>query len=386
MLQPQLAAIESDAEAFIRTQSFSDLLSRTTSSSAAVIRIPVVVHILHNGVSDSVSDAQVRSQLEVLNRDFNKRNTDTNKIPSAFKQRAANTQIEFVLAVSDPNGRPTNGILRKKTPVSQWYADDKIKFRSQGGSDAWDSRYYLNIWVGHLYRLLGYASVPGSDPSRDGIVLNTTAFGTIGVGAPFHLGRTAVHEVGHWLGLKHIWGDDYCGDDFVQDTPPQGGFTTGCPGGYRSSCDNAATGDMYMNYMDFTDDACILMFTEGQKNRMRALFHDGGHRYSLLMSKGLDAPWNFTPQEEEKPAPPEFSDDITFYPNPVVHEIRLKFDNMDIWSGRQLQITNIQGVVIKSIQIVQPQQVISLNELRPGIYFISAQTDGKQVRKKLVKI
>ncbi len=191
-------------ESFIqqRVAATSSTVSRTTSSS--IIRIPVVVHILYNATAQNISDAQIRSQLEALNRDFRKRNSDTVNTPDRFKAFAADVEIEFVLATADPKGKSTTGILRKSTTIAAWTMDDKIKFSAQGGSDAWDTKNFLNIWVGNLRQLLGYSSAPGAPADKDGIVINTSAFGTINTSAPYNMGRTTVHEVGHWLGLKHI--------------------------------------------------------------------------------------------------------------------------------------------------------------------------------------
>ena len=251
-------------------------LSSNTRSAAgpAVIRIPVVVHILYQNALQNISEAQVQSQIDVLNQDFRRKNSDTAITPAAFKGVAADVAIEFVLATADPAGRPTTGIVRKQTSVVSWQLNDKIKHAATGGSEGWDSRKYLNIWVGNLDKILGWASFPGGRPEDDGIVIAYDAFGTINVKQPYNLGRTAVHEAGHWLGLKHIWGDASCGDDGVEDTPKQSTYTVGCPTAFRSSCNNGPAGDMYMNFMDFTNDACLNLFTGGQRDRHGRRRHD----------------------------------------------------------------------------------------------------------------
>jgi len=383
-MQQQTAAIES----FIQKQQPTGAANGMTKMPKGVIRIPVVVHILENGNS-TITDERVHDQIEALNRDFRKRNADTSKIPDHFKHLAADIEIEFALATADPKGRATTGIIRKKTEVKQWDLDDKIKFSSSGGSNAWDPRSYLNIWVGPMYRILGYASEPGGPIEADGVVINPSAFGTKGAAAPFNLGRTATHEVGHWLGLIHIWGDKYCGDDLVSDTPPQTIYTVGCPTGIRQSCDNAPNGTMYMNYMDFANDACMHLFTKGQKDRMRSLFAGGGFRESLLSSKGLNAPWStepYTPDEEvvKEPAPPVMPAPTRLYPNPVLNDLVLQVDVS--WVGHELLLLNMNGVVIQRIRVTSTEQKVGLSTLPKGVYFLKGQHGDQRINEKVIKL
>jgi hypothetical protein len=271
-------------------------------------------------------------------------------------------QIEFYLATADPLGRATSGIVRKQTARNGWMADDKMKRSSTGGDDAWDSKSYLNIWIVNLIGGSGYSSVPGSAAETDGIVINFGAFGTINTAAPFNMGRTAVHEVGHWLGLKHIWGDASCGDDGVEDTPTQSFFTTGCPSGFRSSCNNGTAGDMYMNYMDYTNDNCMNLFTEGQRNRMRSLFAAGGPRASLLQSKGLNEPWL-----NESPALPV----ALLYPNPAREEITIQVGSASL--GKRIHLYNSQGQLLKVETVVSMLQIINITNLKAGVYFLKGE-------------
>jgi Pregnancy-associated plasma protein-A/Repeat of unknown function (DUF346) len=239
-----------------------------------VTRIPVVVHVVWNTPEQNISDAQIASQIDVLNRDFRRTNPDINNTPAPFLPLATDARIEFFLATTGPNGAPTTGIQRRQTTVGAFSANDAVK-SNVSGLDAWPARDYLNIWVCQLSGgLLGYAQFPGGPAATDGIVVLHSAFGTVGTAAaPFNLGRTATHEIGHWLNLNHIWGDDgsgCSGTDNVGDTPNQGGANTGTPTFPRVSCSNGPNGDMFMNYMDYVDDAAMFMFSAGQVARMQA--------------------------------------------------------------------------------------------------------------------
>ena len=253
-----------------------------------VITIPVVVHVVWNTNAENISDAQVQSQIDVLNEDFRRLNSDADD----NWPQASDSEIEFCLATIDPNGNPTNGITRTFTTRSSFSSNNQVKFNASGGHNAWPADQYMNFWVCDLSGgLLGYAQFPGGNPATDGIVCDYLYVGTIGTATPpFDLGRTATHEVGHWLNLRHIWGDGGCGvDDFVSDTPLAGGpnftgFPCTFPG--SNSCNTGANDDpdMFQNYMDYSNDGCMNLFTFGQRNRMRALFEPGGFRESLLNS------------------------------------------------------------------------------------------------------
>lgn len=361
------------AESFLQKTNRASSLQKETGND--VIRIPVVVHILYNNASQNLSDEQIKSQIAALNRDFRRANADTVNTPERFKRLAADIGVEFYLATADPYGRATTGIVRKYTPVGTWLFNDKIKFAATNGDNAWDSKSYLNIWVGNLVTGAGYSAVPGSDASRDGIVVNTSAFGTIGRGGNYSMGRGAVHETGHWLGLRHIWGDAECGDDGIADTPPQSGYTLGCPSGFRSSCSNGATGDMYMNYMDYTADACMNLFTLEQKKKMRTCFAEGGPRVSLLQSKGLQKPW-----VEASALGNEAAAGGLLYPNPASDAITLALGIEHL--GQTIQIFNVNGVRMQSLQITTALQKINIASYKAGVYFIK----GDGVMLKFVKL
>jgi Pregnancy-associated plasma protein-A len=248
---------------------------RRARQRAGITQIPVVVHVVHHTDEQNISDAQVRSQIDVLNHDYRRLNPDAASTPGVFAPLVTDARIEFALATLDPFANPTDGITRTTTPVGSFSDDDKVKHASSGGADAWPSDRYLNLWVCPLGdRLLGYAQFPGGPAATDGVVITYTAFGTTGTAAaPFDLGRTATHEVGHWLNLRHIWGDDgtgCSGSDFVDDTPNQGGSNFGTPAFPAVSCSNGPGGDLFMNYMDYVDDRAMFMFTGGQVQRMQA--------------------------------------------------------------------------------------------------------------------
>jgi hypothetical protein len=257
-----------------------------------VITIPVVFHVVYNTTSENISDAQIQSQLDVLNADFRSLNSDVSQTPSDFAGVVADVQIEFCLATQDPSGNATTGITRKFTTNTSWGTSSALKNSSQGGTSPWNPSNYLNIWVCNIGNgILGYATLPVVvSPTLDGVVLDYRYTGTIGTAtAPYHKGRTATHEVGHWLNLLHIWGDATCGNDQVVDTPVHNTSNGGCPVHPHYSTCTGNPVEMTMNYMDYTFDACMYMFTNGQKARMRAVL-EGGTRASLLTSPGCLPP------------------------------------------------------------------------------------------------
>ena len=284
-------------------EAFSMLARRAPRTTVA--RITTVVHVLYRTAAENVSDEQVRSQIDVLNADFRARNADMEKVPAPFAARAGDALVEFALATEDPDGRGTTGITRTRTRAKAFDGeiaalDRAIKVES--GAAAWPADRYLNIWVCALGGgLLGYAQFPGGPADRDGVVVLNAAFGTTGIAeAPFDLGRTATHEVGHWLNLLHIWGDDDLGcrgSDSVADTPNQAGSNVGCPDYPTISCRNGPSGDMFMNFMDYTDDACMHLFTKGQVLRMHAAL--SGPRATLVAPDPEEATERLAPPIHE---------------------------------------------------------------------------------------
>ncbi|WP_242084005.1 zinc metalloprotease [Aestuariivivens sediminis] len=233
------------------------------------VYIPVVVNIIEK-YNNEVSDAQITSQIDILNEDFNNANSNTAGVPDVFKNLVANYNIQFRIAA-------VNRIVSSK---NSWGTRDAMKSSKKGGIDATDPSHNLNIWVCEIGGgILGYAQFPGGPEQTDGVVIGTDYFGeTTG---PYGDGRTATHEIGHWLNLRHIWGDGGCSvDDFVEDTPVSNGPNYGCPG----ETINCGSTDMTMNYMDYVYDDCMYMFTIDQNTRSRALFASDGYRSSFVTS------------------------------------------------------------------------------------------------------
>lgn len=245
----------------------------------AIYKIPVVVHVVYNinHPEQNVSDWQIQSQIDVLNEDFRRKNGDTSLIPAPFRDIAADCDIEFCLAKRDPLNRPTNGIIRAVTTVDMFSNLNAVKSSSTGGDNGWTKDKYLNIWVCNVQPpTIGFATFPGNtNVALDGIVIHYAVLGRYqNTTNNYNLGRTCTHEVGHWLDLHHIWGDNAngCNDsDYVEDTPNQDSAVYGCASFPHKSCGN--DGDMTMNYMNYAYDQCMSIFSQGQKQRMLAALH-----------------------------------------------------------------------------------------------------------------
>jgi pregnancy-associated plasma protein-A/type IX secretion system substrate protein len=281
-LESRLAAIEKQTEDWINAHP-------NGKTSNLTITIPVIVHVVYNTAVQNIPDYMIKSQIDVLNEDYGGYNSDVSKVPPFFRGvKAGDTGIRFKLATRDPSGNTTTGIIRVSTTITQFPQGSTIN----NVSPAWPAASYLNIWVCNLGSgLLGYAQFPGGPASTDGVVLLYTAFGRPSPypGGAYAYGRTVTHEVGHWLNLRHIWGDDgtgCTGTDQVTDTPNAAGTNFGAFSCHTFTCSNQPTGDMYMNYMDYTDDRYMFMLTAGQNLRMQACL--SSTRASLNTSLGLN--------------------------------------------------------------------------------------------------
>ncbi|WP_228527911.1 M43 family zinc metalloprotease [Pararhodonellum marinum] len=317
----------------------------TQRTQETIKTIPVVVHVIHRGealgTGTNIPFSQIQSQIEILTQDFRRTNPDAENTPDVFLDVAADSQIEFVLAKQDPLGLPTDGINRVFGPQNT-YSPSEAEL--VGELALWPPEEYLNVWVLPMASpFIGYASFPISDlpglnfaPSTrqtDGVTIDYRYFGTGGSAIGFSRGRTATHEIGHFLGLRHVWGDGGCSvDDFVEDTPLQSSPTNGCPSSPRVTCESR---DMSENYMDYTDDVCMNIFTQGQVERMDVILASSPRRASLVNNRATVIP--VLPDLDLAIAsflePGTFNCEVSFAPSVIVYNA----GNEDIINAR-LQI------------------------------------------------
>lgn len=349
-------------------------------NTRAVVTIPVVFHIVYFNATQNIATSRITAQMDVLNKDYRKLNTDANLVPSAWSSIAADCEINFCLAQRDPNGNPTTGIERIQSSTSSWSTNDNMKYSSSGGADIWDKTKYLNIWVCNLSGgILGYATFPPGNVSEDGVVLSYQYVGTTGASYPYNKGRTATHEIGHWLNMRHIWGDDgqsCSGSDFVSDTPNQADENYGCPTfPHTDGCTTTGNGVMFMNYMDYTDDACMYMFTAGQKTRMWSTLN--GSRVSLQTSNGC-TPLGITQLT--------MNGVFSIAPSPTTGAFSLNFGSAGM-QNFDVIIYNILGEITYS----QHYDALNEAELRldlegnpAGVYLVEVRTTNARTTKRVV--
>lgn len=375
---------ESQTQAWI-SENKNILKHKNQAKSGALVTIPVVVHVLYNNATENVSYEQIMSQIDGLNEDFRLLNADSLDDTHPFWWYTADTQIEFCLASVDPNGNATTGITRTFTNVTGFSGDGSEKFTASGGKDNWDPTKYLNIWVCDLSAsggVLGYAAFP-SDltvyPDEDGVVIHYQAFGYIGTAgtggfSANDLGRTGTHEVGHWLNLRHIWGDEICGDDFVPDTQIAEDANYGCPSFPHnpwSTCGSDGDGEMYMNYMDYVDDYCMVMFTYDQGTRMLSTLF--GERDGLLTSQGCGTAslQEFLPENS-----------FNLYPNPSDGNVVIN-SQIDGIKDVKISLFDLQGKELQTFENNSFPFEMNLSNLPNGSYLIKFQTGYQTLTKKL---
>jgi len=401
----------------------SDVLQKETQfanvkRTSAVYNIPVVFHIIHTGVAvgsgRNISLAQINSQLTVLNEAFRKTNTDftTYVTQSGLQAVAADCEINFCAAKVSPTGTllAEPGVDRISTVAKGWTAPP---YSSPGGGanyieqtikpgSSWDPAQYLNIWILEFNDgTLGYAQFPtvpsattptigdmngmGGAANTDGVVFDYRYVGTTGTAtAPYNKGRTAVHEIGHWLGLYHIWGDDFgscSGSDNVNDTPNQASEFYTCPtsnGAVRTdACTAASPGVNYQNYMDYSDDKCMVMFTSGQKARMQACMQYCTRRTSLNTSTVCT--WDGLEENVE-------SVTMDVFPNPTSGELTVNVSTLNS-QDFTISVVNTLGQSVREVKQIQSNggnYKIDLSELHSGVYFVMLKSKSYSKTKRIV--
>ncbi|MEQ8323388.1 MAG: M43 family zinc metalloprotease [Vicingaceae bacterium] len=335
--------------------------NETSQKASGIIQIPVVVHVIYRLPEQNISEAQISSQINVINKDYSASNWDTAMIPKIWKPLIADFEMEFVLANRDPDGNPHSGITRTMTTTVDFGVlnGDNHCLASAGGHEIWDRNRYLNVWVceiaGSYY---GFATYPGAPSYCDGIVIDWESFGTNGTAStPTNKGRTLTHEIGHWFDIPHLWGNTSCGDDGISDTPKQEGGNFGCESYPHVTCNNGPHGDMFMNFMDWSDDDCLLFFTKGQKSRAHTAL--SSQRNSLFNSDG----YNGINTISNSPG-------LNIYPNPAIDQITVNFEEeIEVLS---ISILSTGGQTLKTIGVNNRclSQRMDTHNLPPGLYLL----------------
>lgn len=339
------------------------------------VRLNLVVHILYSDASQNISTEQVLKQVEQLNADYSLNNANFNQTPEVFKIFAIDTDIQFCLAKTDPNGNPTTGITRKQVDIDQIGLTNAYYDSAQGGQSPWDATRYINVWVADMgdTGIIGFSTAPNtaSPKEKDGILINYRFFGEQGAhqDAAHNLGKSLSHEMGHFFGLKHTWGSLNAGcddDDDCLDTPLQEKPTYGCPSFPVKDICTQGNGIMYCNFMDYSDDSCLTMFTADQKAIMWG--HLEGERASLRDHADLGC---YTSTVDLDIA-------LKIYPNPTQDYIELIRSDV---SEQSLQIFNTDGFCVYSKQVVTSDILIDLTSYSAGVYFLKL---GEYLRKIIV--
>jgi hypothetical protein len=363
------------------------------------LTIPVVFHVVYKNAAQNIHDSNLVRQISVLNECFRKQNANFSQTRPIFDTIAADVDIEFCFAAFDPNGNPTNGIIRKSAPSNAAFDPllnmDKVKSSATNGSDPWNTSQYLNIWVCDMSIfgftvVLGYATFPGSDPMKDGVVIQYNFIGHQSNGTTNDKGRTTVHEVGHWLGMRHIWGDGQqstalCDStDYVDDTPnADSASQQSCM--VKNTCSNESPywtnagidpPDMIENYMDYSYDACMTMFTEGQKTRMHGFLNTlrtglftspGSCNFSVGITPGTNTTSNY----------------FQIFPNPAENVITVYSVNEN--ESFDVEIMNALGDVVYEEKDCRNKRTITLEAFNNGVYMIALKLGSSIVVKKFIK-
>lgn len=374
-------------EALLKNKgNYSRKTKKGPPGSQVSITIPVIVHVVYNTADQNISDAQVQSQIDVLNEDFNATNSDYNNYDAGYGSVKGDPDINFCLVE----------VIHKQTKHKSFGTNDNMKYNQRGGSDAVDPMHNLNIWVCNLGQsVLGYAYYPGITPERFGVVCHTNAFGR-GSGynlfADFNLGRTTTHEVGHCFGLAHIWGDTNCGSDEVDDTPLHNTANFDCPEqGHLSTCSGTPL-EMWMNYMDYTDDKCMYFFSDGQASRAGFFIDTDAQLNSIVNSACTNTRQTNNDititSDNGFDSPRQKFNNILLYPTITSGQLNLSFSNPADGKA-EITIYNQAGAFMIKRQLFlagKSLQKIDVSKLANGIYFLKfEQGTNKETRKFIVQ-
>ncbi len=358
----------------IRSLTQNKMSQKVMVDGEDILTIPVVFHIVHRISTQDIDNERIFEQIDVLNKDYSGENTDIGSVPSDFTEFVGASRIRFELASFDPDGIPTDGINRFETDsITFSISDDGIKHSNMGGVDAWNSSEYLNIWVGKIdNNILGYATPPNTaSAAEDGVVLGYKYVG-LSSNFSYNLGRTATHEVGHYLGLSHIWGPygpSCVLDDGISDTPMQYDAHYVNPGHPSLSCSSA---DMFMNYMDYVEDEDMFFFTEGQVANMETALEN--FRSGLLTSPGLTLEEGIN------------TNDIKVFPVPVQKGGELTISIPDNVRIDQVQLVDVLGRVHLSEALNNEEtiHILKVNEMAPGVYMLRLNGQEISYNKQII--
>ena len=356
-------------------------LTNSVASDSALMYIPVVFHVIYNTALSgndtfNIPDSRLEEQIAILNNDFQRKSGTPGFNNSAI---GANARIEFRFANRDPQGNLTDGIVRVNGGRNNWELSSDIQLKALS---CWPTDKYLNVWVVNSLGLLGWAQYPPAtsgnpgtttDSSTDGVVVKYSGVGNApNIFSPYHRGRTLTHEIGHYLGLLHVWGDqqDCSGNDFCNDTPPQAGPVERCPT-IRNTC-SSPTGDLIPNYMQYSDDICMNMFTADQVLRMRRVLRIAPRRLSLLTSPGLVLSNKST-----------LASNIRCYPNPASDKIII--EGLTSFEKTQITFTDLLGRKYQpNFEATSGKVVVSVSELPKGMYFIVLENESKHFTFRII--
>lgn len=332
-------------------------------SQNSTVYIPVVFHVVYGNPAENVPDAQILQHLQSMNFDF----SDTTCTNTYTKD--ANTNIQFFIAATDPNGNPTNGITRTSTTISSFSTNNNVKFSAFGGKDIWDNSKYLNIWICDLgTSMLAYAQPPGGPAATDGLVIHYKYIN--GGLAPFNFGRQGTHELGHWFGLKHPAGDCITDQDSLSDTPLQGSVTSAaCTSSGIDSCSGMADSLLAKNFMQFSADACMCFFTPDQSARMWQTLND---TKSSLLSGLTGINDNY------------IENNISVFPNPTsgLFNVNISVPFNDL----KVVVFNSFGQKITNTFSKATSFRLDLSDQPSGVYHINVLSDNFSIIKRLVVI